>query len=108
MFYLVLIPLHLSAHHAATSNTLAAIPWIQAYFSDLFDRESHTHTLVDSLALSIFLIAAVGCLALSAWFHAVQCTTKDRCERAHRGDYVGIVILIEGSFWPCLYYGKAP
>ncbi len=42
-----------------------------------------------SLALSIFLISAVGCLGLSAHFHAVQCRTKEVCERAHRGDYVG-------------------
>jgi predicted membrane channel-forming protein YqfA (hemolysin III family) len=68
-------------------------------------------------------LSAVSCLALSSHFHLVQCRTKEVCNKAHRGDYVsaiaaflaesslilltrqiGIVVLIVGTFWPCLYF----
>jgi len=107
LYYLLLVPLHFSTHHEATSLSLATIPGLKASFRSLLERGQHTHELVDTLAISIFLVSAVGCLGLSAWFHSVQCTSKSRCDSAHRGDYVGIVLLIEGSFWPCLYYGSS-
>lgn len=87
-YYLSLIPLHFSTHHERSSKLLESIPLLKALAPSLFTRHLHTHNIVDTLALSIFLIAAVGCLGLSAFFHTVQCTSKERCDSAHRGDYV--------------------
>ncbi|KAI5454357.1 hypothetical protein NCC49_004412 [Naganishia albida] len=120
--YLLLLPLHFSTHVTGVDLALAHLPvWSRSTFhlptstphkssniSVVQQVESlapRPQTLVDTLALSIFLCSAVGCLTLSGYFHLVQCTSKERCDSAHRGDYIGIVILIVGSFWPSLYYG---
>ncbi|WVO14702.1 hypothetical protein L204_102340 [Cryptococcus depauperatus] len=61
-------------------------------------------TLHDKVALSLYLVCAVLCLGLSSWFHTISCHSKHLCEIAHRGDYIGIVILIVGSITPGMYY----
>ncbi|GHJ90342.1 hypothetical protein NliqN6_6744 [Naganishia liquefaciens] len=122
LVYLLLLPLHFSTHVTGIDLALRHLPvWSRSTFHTAetmlsestnsstmpdFDRLiPRPQTLVDTLALSIFLCSAVGCLSLSGYFHTVQCTSKERCDSAHRGDYIGIVILIVGSFWPSLYYG---
>jgi adiponectin receptor len=143
--YLALLPLHFSTHITGIDVALKHLPaWTPTafHFGETISSKAtninaiqstnlltpRPQTLVDTLALSIFLCSAVGCLTLSGYFHLVQCTSKERCDSAHRGDYVGscrrrqtcgqkanrrssfsqigIVILIVGSFWPSLYYGQ--
>ncbi|KAJ9124700.1 hypothetical protein QFC24_003067 [Naganishia onofrii] len=120
--YLALLPLHFSTHITGIDVALKHLPaWTPTafHFGETISSKAtninaiqstklltpRPQTLVDTLALSIFLCSAVGCLTLSGYFHLVQCTSKERCDSAHRGDYIGIVILIVGSFWPSLYYG---
>ncbi|AFR98797.2 integral membrane protein [Cryptococcus neoformans] len=91
VFFLSLLPLHLIPTHFPTlslsCNPLPTPP-----------------TLHDKLALALYLICAVSCLSLSSWFHTVSCHSKEVCDAAHRGDYIGIVILIVGSITPGMYY----
>lgn len=103
--YLVLLPLHFSTHITGVDLALAHLPvWSRSTFqhpatipgksSNISITEQldvlapRPQTLVDTLALSVFLCSAVGCLTLSGYFHLVQCTSKERCDSAHRGDYV--------------------
>ncbi|KAL7420113.1 hypothetical protein Q5752_005079 [Cryptotrichosporon argae] len=82
LVFLALIPLHL-----LTTPYLATPPTTQ-----------------DKLAMATYLVCAVACLGLSSWFHTVQACSRGWCESAHRGDYIGIVILIVGSILPGMYY----
>ncbi|TPX60001.1 hypothetical protein PhCBS80983_g02054 [Powellomyces hirtus] len=59
----------------------------------------------DRTAMGIFLASAVGCMGLSAFFHAVTCHSLTVCRMWNKCDYVGIVLLICGSTVPILYYG---
>ena len=78
LFYLILLPLHLlPAHFPSLSGHSDPVPT--------------PSTLQDKLALTIYLLSAIGCLSLSAWFHTVQCHSKGVCDAAHRGDYVSRV-----------------
>jgi adiponectin receptor len=78
LFYLILLPLHLLPNHfpslSGHSDPLPTPP-----------------TLQDKLAFTVYLLSAIGCLSLSAWFHTVQCHTRSVCDAAHRGDYVSPV-----------------
>lgn len=77
LFYLILLPLHLLPTHFPSfsrSNPSDPLPTPPEW--------------QDKLALTIYLLCAVGCLSLSSWFHTVQCHSKALCDSAHRGDYV--------------------
>ncbi|KAK8861715.1 hypothetical protein IAR55_002538 [Kwoniella newhampshirensis] len=89
--FLSLLPLHLLPAHFPSFHTSP-------------DQLPTPPTLHDKVALSLYLVCAVSCLGLSAWFHTVSCHSKDVCDLAHRGDYIGIVILIVGSITPGMYY----
>ncbi|PRP78735.1 putative hemolysin-III channel protein Izh2 [Planoprotostelium fungivorum] len=52
-----------------------------------------------------FLISAITCLGFSATFHAVSAHSHEVAVAYNRLDYLGIVILIVGSFYPAVYYG---
>ncbi|WWD16362.1 hypothetical protein CI109_100788 [Kwoniella shandongensis] len=91
VIFLTLLPLHLLPTHFPT-------------FHSSPDHLPTPPTLHDKVALSLYLVCAVSCLSLSAWFHTVSCHSKDVCDLAHRGDYIGIVILIVGSITPGMYY----
>ena len=59
----------------------------------------------DVWAFGCFFIGVVACLGMSAGYHTVRCHSEGVASWANRGDYVGIVALIWGSFVPSLWYG---
>ncbi|RKP08698.1 mPR-like GPCR protein [Thamnocephalis sphaerospora] len=59
----------------------------------------------DSLVFYLFIGGAIVCLGLSASFHTLSCHSESVCANWNRCDYVGIVALIVGSFYPAVYYG---
>ncbi|WVQ93634.1 hypothetical protein IAU59_000710 [Kwoniella sp. CBS 9459] len=91
--FLTLLPIHLIPD---------LIPSIHPAHRSFFDHVPHT--LHDKVALAVYLLAAVTCLGLSATFHTLSCHSKDVSEVAHRGDYIGIIVLIVGSICPGMYY----
>ncbi|EIW80450.1 HlyIII-domain-containing protein [Coniophora puteana RWD-64-598 SS2] len=60
---------------------------------------------VDTSLLATFLLSAIFCLSGSATFHAAIGHSEQVFRQCHALDYSGIVVLIVGSFIPCLYYG---
>ncbi|KAG0379250.1 hypothetical protein BGX24_001136 [Mortierella sp. AD032] len=52
-----------------------------------------------------FLAGAIICLSMSASFHTFCCHSEAIASQWNRCDYVGIVFLIVGSFYPAIFYG---
>ncbi|THH12152.1 hypothetical protein EW145_g207 [Phellinidium pouzarii] len=63
-----------------------------------------TATLIDSVMCSVFLASAVFCLMSSSIYHMSGCHSEHVSRRCNALDYVGIVVLIVGSFFPAVYY----
>ncbi|KAK7678137.1 hypothetical protein QCA50_018930 [Cerrena zonata] len=64
-----------------------------------------TTTWLDSAVFAIFLLSAVTCLLFSAGYHTFDAHSKSVATQCHALDYTGIILLIMGSFFPCIYYG---
>jgi adiponectin receptor len=60
----------------------------------------------DFIVFYMFLFGAMICLAFSSAFHTLCCHSEKVCANWNRCDYVGIVTLIVGSFFPMMYYGE--
>ncbi|KAH8829416.1 hemolysin-III related-domain-containing protein [Flagelloscypha sp. PMI_526] len=60
---------------------------------------------IDYGVFFVFLVAATTCLSGSALYHTSICHSEAVSKSMQKIDYSGIVILIVGSFYPCLYYG---
>jgi adiponectin receptor len=100
------VTLLLRTHHARIPavHASARIPPLRlgraaAEFYHPLSPTAHLPAWKVDAALSIFLLSAVSCLALSSHFHLVQCRTKEVCNKAHRGDYVSAIaaVLAESS-----------
>lgn len=62
-------------------------------------------TAWDAAGFAAFFLSAATCLALSATFHTLACHSPAVAFRFNRLDYVGIVVLISGTFVPAVRYG---
>ncbi|GAA5949581.1 hypothetical protein JCM3765_002712 [Sporobolomyces pararoseus] len=60
---------------------------------------------VDTVGFCVFLVSAAICLGLSALFHTFVCHSMEVAHSWNRMDYIGIVILISGTFVPATRYG---
>jgi adiponectin receptor len=65
-------------------------------------------TTEDLCVLACFFAGAAGCLGMSATFHMLSNHSETVAAFGNRLDYLGIVLLIWGSFVPTLYYGFPP
>ncbi|KAF9261710.1 HlyIII-domain-containing protein [Marasmius fiardii PR-910] len=85
--------------------------WGAVLFAYLLMTERPVHLTsklagsLDSAVLSVFFLSAVFCLGASAFYHTFTCHSEQVASRCHSLDYSGIIVLIVGSFYPCLYYG---
>ena len=62
-------------------------------------------SVADTVAFGCFFLGAVLCLGISAIFHTVQNHSSHIARIANQVDYIGIVLLIVGSFIPSIFYG---
>ena len=62
-------------------------------------------TTEDVLVFSCFFLGAVACLGMSATYHTISNHSEAVTKFGNRLDYVGIVLLIWGSFIPSIYFG---
>ncbi|CEQ38934.1 SPOSA6832_00404 [Sporobolomyces salmonicolor] len=64
-----------------------------------FPHESQPSvTFAETVGLALFLVSVAVCLGFSAFFHTFMAHSKEICHRWNRLDYVGIVVLISGTF----------
>ena len=61
--------------------------------------------MLDVAGFTAFFIGSVVCLGFSSTYHAIQCHSHAVSKRFNKLDYVGIVVMIVGSFLPALHYG---
>lgn len=66
-----------------------------------YDRAS----IADVYAMSCFFLGAAFCLGMSAVFHTLCNHSPNVAKFWNQLDYVGIALLIAGSFVPSVYYG---
>jgi len=59
----------------------------------------------EKLVFSFFFIGAIVCLGMSFMFHTVACHSFSIQRAFSKLDYMGISLLIVGSFIPWIYYG---
>jgi adiponectin receptor len=59
----------------------------------------------DVIAFSCFFLGAALCLGMSATYHTISNHSPMVNQIGNQLDYVGIVLLITGSFIPSIYYG---
>ncbi|KZT58994.1 HlyIII-domain-containing protein [Calocera cornea HHB12733] len=59
----------------------------------------------DVVGFVTFLLSAIFCLGCSTMYHTLQCHSQEMSKRCHIMDYIGIVVLIVGSYYPTVYYG---
>nr|CDI52599.1 related to Adiponectin receptor 1 [Melanopsichium pennsylvanicum 4] len=60
---------------------------------------------LDVAGFAAFFIGSVICLGFSSTYHAIQCHSQSISKKFNKLDYVGIVVMIVGSFLPALHYG---
>ncbi|SMY20961.1 unnamed protein product [Zymoseptoria tritici ST99CH_1A5] len=65
----------------------------------------HLATSEDVVVLGCYFFGAVVCLGMSATFHTISNHSEAVQKFGNRLDYIGIVVLIWGSFIPSIYYG---
>lgn len=62
-------------------------------------------TTEDVMVFSCYFLGAVGCLGMSATYHTISNHSEAVAKFGNRLDYIGIVLLIWGSFIPSINYG---
>lgn len=80
----------------------AAFIGIAAYF---LTRPHDDVQWIDKVVFLPFFVGAVACLGLSFAFHTLHCHSERVGKIFSKLDYVGIAMLIMGSFVPWVYYG---
>ncbi|KAH0604348.1 uncharacterized protein H6S33_006725 [Morchella sextelata] len=78
-----------------------SIPYLALLLYTLY----HPPSTANLLAFSTFLLSAAACLGMSATYHTISCHSHEVAKLGNKLDYLGIVILIMGSFIPSVYYG---
>ncbi|GAA6025475.1 hypothetical protein JCM10207_000783 [Rhodosporidiobolus poonsookiae] len=62
-------------------------------------------TWADTVGFAAFLLSASICLGFSSLFHTFLAHSHDVAVAWNRLDYIGIVVLISGTFVPLVHYG---
>ena len=62
-------------------------------------------TSEDVMVFGCFFAGAVVCLGMSAMYHTISNHSEAVARFGNRLDYIGIVVLIWGSFVPSIFYG---
>ncbi|KAF2021540.1 HlyIII-domain-containing protein [Aaosphaeria arxii CBS 175.79] len=83
--------------------TLSIVCYAIAY--TVFRPRYQAATIEDVFVFSCFFLGAAACLGMSATYHLISNHSQDVSHFANKLDYLGIVVLIWGSFIPCIYYG---
>lgn len=72
---------------------------------DLFTRWYPDASFADRAVFHVYLTTCTLCFGVSAAYHTLLCHSQDWADRWIQRDYVGISVLILGSFMPGLYLG---
>ena len=85
-------------------GALALIALTVAFLTAFLSKQ-HEATLADAVVVGIFLTTAIGCLSTSTIFHTMIDHSRRVWQVTNFADFMGILALITGSFYPGVYYG---
>jgi hypothetical protein len=83
---------------------LLSLPCAMAVY-ELLEPRYEQATKSDVIAFCCFFLGAALCLGMSATYHTISNHSPMVNQIGNQLDYVGIVLLITGSFVPSIYYG---
>lgn len=83
---------------------IATLPGAFALYKILQPRHARA-SRSDLVAFSCFFLGTALCLGMSATYHTISNHSPRVNKLGNQLDYVGIVLLITGSFVPSIYYG---
>ncbi|KAF9101934.1 hypothetical protein BGX29_005132 [Mortierella sp. GBA35] len=89
------------SHLLGAIACIAVVPYVYVRVFSVLETIHWT----DILHFYIFMAGAIICLSMSGLFHLFSCHSEPVCHHWNRCDYVGIVFLIAGSFYPAIFYG---
>lgn len=103
----IILGLHAAYHFNALPSSLDALAHAPIFRPSaiLITVTTTPSDWKDIAGFTVFLLAAVTCLVLSSSFHTLSCHSRTLAKRFNALDYVGIVVMIVGSFLPALHYG---
>ena len=78
---------------------------IAAGLYSILERRYDKASKSDVLAFGCFFVGALLCLGMSATYHTISNHSPRVNRIGNKLDYVGIVLLISGSFVPSVFYG---
>lgn len=88
-------------HLLPAALTIPAGWWLHRTLKPRYEQASAR----DVAAFSCFFLGAALCLGMSATYHTISNHSPEVNRIGNQLDYVGIVLLISGSFVPSIYYG---
>ncbi|CAI2352183.1 unnamed protein product [Caenorhabditis sp. 36 PRJEB53466] len=94
--------------HTETGNIWTHLIGCVAFFllaCWFFTRPDNHIQFQEKVVFSFFFVGAVLCLGLSFAFHTLSCHSVNVVKLFCKLDYMGISLLIIGSFIPWIYYG---
>jgi adiponectin receptor len=101
LFYLHNESVNVYSHLLGAIAFLVAARLLLAHLKPLY----RTASAEDVMVFACFFFGCVFCLSMSATFHLISNHSAAVSGWANMLDYLGIVLLIWGSFIPSIYYG---
>jgi len=75
-----------------------------AVYLIVFSEFSNGLTIKDKLIFGVYFLSVILCLGFSFIFHTVSCHSRKVSKLFSKLDYLGITLLISGSFISCFYF----
>ncbi|CAA90822.1 ADIPOR-like receptor SPBC12C2.09c [Schizosaccharomyces pombe] len=89
------------------THLFGAIVFLFFIFKSELILKRDTTTAEDVYVITVFLFSAFTMLGCSTFYHTISNHSDDVSKFGNKLDYLGIVVMIVGSFIPCLHYAFA-
>lgn len=103
LFYLHTESINIYSHLLGAVLFILTVPAAYTVLKPRYEAASWQ----DVYVFSCFFASAIGCLGMSATYHMIMNHSREVSSFGNKLDYIGIVLLIWGSFIPSIYYGFA-
>lgn len=101
LFYLHNETINVYSHLIGAIAFAVAAPIVYRRLKPLYK----TASTEDFVVFACFFVGCVGCLFMSGTYHLISNHSHEISRFGNQLDYLGIVLLIWGSFIPSIYYG---
>ena len=88
------------------SHLIAFFCVVGAAIAVLHEYDSTPVDYLGAVCMGVYLFSAAVCMLLSSVYHWFCCVSTDAYFSLLKMDLSGVAILIAGSFYPGVYYGR--